>query len=291
MNTRERLILVCGVTGHQGGAVARHLIENGFRVRGLTRTPDKAEARTLANRGAEIVQGNLDDRASIEKAVQGVYGVFSVQNFWETGAEREVRQGVLVADAAVAADVQHLVYSSVGSAHLTTGLPHFDTKWRIEEHIRATGIPHTILRPVFFMQNWRTYAADDIRRGILRQPLDPDRRLQQVSVEDIGAFAVLAFANPVKWIGRELDLAGDEPTMLQVAEVFGRVMGRTVIYEQVPWETFRKTAGEESTRMYEWFSRVGYSADIRALRQEYPALATLEDVLRAENWRQLAKAA
>ena len=123
------MILVSGATGQQGGAVARNLLEWGFTVRALTRDTDKAAARELADLGAEVVSGDLEDRASIERVLDGVYGVFSVQQFMETGVEGEVRQGVLLADAAKAAGVEHLVYSSVGSAHRDTGIPHFESKW------------------------------------------------------------------------------------------------------------------------------------------------------------------
>ena len=112
-----RLVLVTGATGQQGGAVARNLLERGFGVRALTRDPEKPEAKVLAERSAEIVRGDLEDRSSLDRALEGVYGVFSVQNFWEAGYEREIEQGKRLVDAAKAADVEHYVYSSVGSAH------------------------------------------------------------------------------------------------------------------------------------------------------------------------------
>src|SRR4051812_4292432 len=125
----ERLILVSGATGQQGGAVARSLLKRGFPVRALIRDLEKSEARALAEGGAELVRGDLEDRSSLERALEGVYSVFSVQNFYEGGYEGEVRQGETLADAAKAAGVQHVVYSSVGSAHRETGIPHFDSKW------------------------------------------------------------------------------------------------------------------------------------------------------------------
>ncbi len=112
----ERLILVTGATGKQGGAVARSLLDRGFQVRALTRNPQKPEAQALADQGAEVVQGDMEDRSSMERALEGAYGVFSVQNFWETGYDSEVQQGKTVTDAAKAAGVEHFVYSSVGSA-------------------------------------------------------------------------------------------------------------------------------------------------------------------------------
>ncbi|MFQ5569437.1 MAG: NmrA/HSCARG family protein [Rhodothermales bacterium] len=284
MSNAERLILVTGATGNQGGAVARHLLQRGFCIRALTRNTEKPAATALARKGAEIMQGDLNDRASIDRAVDGVYGIFSVQTFWEGGLEAEVQQGKRLADAAQAAGVQHLVYSSVGSADRQTAIPHFDSKWAIEEHIRAVGLPHTILRPVFFMQNWGLFSREAILGGTLAQPLDPDIPLQQISVDDIGAFAAMAFADPDEWLGREVELAGDERTMPEVADLFSRILGRPVHYFQVPWDQFRQAAGEEMTVMYEWFNTVGYAVDIAALRRVYPPLADLEHVLRSEQW-------
>jgi uncharacterized protein YbjT (DUF2867 family) len=279
----ERLIVVCGATGKQGGAVARSLLNRGFQVRGLTRNLQKPEAQALADQGAEVVQGDMENRSAMERALEGAYGVFSVQNFWETGYDREVQQGKTVADAAKAAGVEHFVYSSVGSAHRQTGIPHFESKWEIEEHVREIGLPYTILRPVFFMQNWEMMRGM-VLGGTLAQPLDPDRPFQQVAVENVGAFAAIAFENLDLWIGREVDLAGDEQTMPEIAETFGRVIGREVSYYQVPWDQFEEQMGKEFTVNYRWFNDVGYEADIAALQQEYPELTTFERYLRSHGW-------
>jgi uncharacterized protein YbjT (DUF2867 family) len=279
----ERLILVCGATGKQGGAVARSLLERGFRVRALTRNPQKPEAQALADRGAEVVQGDMEDRSAMERALEGAYGVFSVQNYWESGYDGELQQGKTVADAAKAAGVEHLVYSSVGSAHRQTGIPHFESKWEVEEHVRKLDLPYTVLRPVFFMQNWE-WTREMILGGTLAQPFDPDKPFQQVAVEDIGAFAAIAFENPDRWIGREVDLAGDEQSMSEIADTFSRVIGREVSYYQVPWDQFEEQMGEEATLNFRWINDVGYEADIAALRQEYPELTSFERYLRTHGW-------
>jgi uncharacterized protein YbjT (DUF2867 family) len=216
--------------------------------------------------------------------LEGVHSVFSVQQFFEAGYEGEVRQGTHLADAAKGAGVSHLVYSSVGSAHRQTGLPHFESKWEVEEHVRGSGIPYTMLRPVFFMQNWEAFGRDQILGGTLAQPLDPDKPFQTVAVEDIGVFAAMAFENPGEWIGREVDLAGDEMTMPEYAETFSRVIARDVNYYQVPWNQFEQAAGEESYRMYRWFNDYGYEADIAALRKEHPGLVSFEQYLRTHGW-------
>ncbi len=278
-----RVILVSGATGQQGGAVARNLLKRGFAVRALTRDTGKVEAREMADLGTEVVSGDLEDRSSIERVLDGVYGVFSVQQFMEVGVEGEVRQGVQLADAAKAAGVEHYMYSSVGSAHKDTGIPHFESKWEVEEHVRASGVPYTVLRPVFFMQNWE-YMREPILGGTLPQPLDPDKPLQMIDAEDIGVFAAMAFENPEGWIGREVDLAGDEMTMPEIAGTFSRVIGRDVDFFQVPWEGFEEQMGEEYAVMYRWFNDHGYEADIAGLRKEHLGLVSFEQYLRAHGW-------
>lgn len=284
-------VLVTGATGKQGGAAARHLLAAGFGVRALTRNPEGHKARALADGGAEVVCGDLDDPDSLGLALEGVYGVFSVQNPFEHGTEGEVRQGVALADAAAAAGVGHFVYSSVGSAHRNTGIPHFDSKFEVEQHLRRTGLSHTILRPAFFMENWDAFGRGWILAGTLSQPLGPGTTLQQVATDDIGAFATLAFSDPEGWTGRAVELAGDEMTMAEAAGVFSRVIGREVRYERMPAEHMLRAWGEEGVQMYRWFEEVGLKADVSALREEYSGLTTLERYLRTHGWEDAATGA
>ena len=119
--TDDRTILITGITGHQGGAVARALQGRGFHLRGLTRNPGSERAAALAHDGIEIVKGDLDDDAALRGVLAGAWGVFSVQNPLDGGVGREVAQGKRLATLAREAGVEHFVYSSVGSAHKQTG--------------------------------------------------------------------------------------------------------------------------------------------------------------------------
>jgi len=279
----DRIILVTGATGRQGGAVIHHLHARNFAVRALTRHPDKPQARALVGHGTEVVRGDLNDPESLTRALDGVYGVYSVQTPAEHGAAVEVRQGINLADAAKRSRVSHFVYSSVGSADQETGIPHFDSKARIENHIRGTGLKYTIFRPVFFMENLLGM-KDRIDQGVLAQPLNPDTRLQMVAVDDIGAFVAMAFERSGHWQGRTVDIAGDQVSMSDLAASLGRIDGREVRYEQVPWDQFEQAAGREMTAMYRWFEAVGYRADLPAVRREYPNLMSLERWLQSK-WR------
>jgi uncharacterized protein YbjT (DUF2867 family) len=279
----EKLILLTGATGHQGGAALRHLRERGFPVRALTRDPDSPRARALVGRGTEVVRGDLDDPASLTRALDGVYGVFSVQTWTQQDVEAEIRQGINLTDAAKRSRISHFVYSSVASADEKTGVPHFESKFRIEEHLRATGLRYTILRPTFFMENWLGM-KDTIEQGTIAQPLSPDRRLQMIAVDDIGIFVAMAFEHPGHWQGRAVELAGDELSMTELAQAFTRITGHEVTYRQVPWDQFEQQAGHELTIMSKWFESSGYHVDIPALRQEHPNLMTFDRWLN-ETWK------
>jgi uncharacterized protein YbjT (DUF2867 family) len=265
----SKTVLVSGATGQQGGAVARELLEHGYRVRAMTRKPQGSQAQSLASLGAELVQGDLDDEASISKALAGAWGAFAVQNTWEAGVEKEEIQGKRFAKAARAAGVQHFVYSSVGSAHRKTGIPHFDNKWRVEETIRSLGFPsHVVIRPAFFMENLLSpWFKPGIDGGKLMIGIKPQTVLQMIAVEDIGKYGRWAFDNHQKLNGRAIDIAGDARTMPDTARIIGEAAGKTVEFVQVPIEEVRKFSMDFAI-MLEWIDRVGYNADIPGTSKE-----------------------
>jgi uncharacterized protein YbjT (DUF2867 family) len=265
--SNDRTILITGVTGNQGGAVAHALRGAGFRLRGLTRKPDGEHATALARNGVEIVQGDLDDETTLRAALAGAWGVFGVQNTGEAGVDREEAQGKRLATLAREAGVEHYVYTSVGSADKRTGVPHFDNKWRIEEKVRSLHFPsHVILRPVFFMDN--LLAPFSLQGSTLAWALGPDTKLQMIAVEDIGWFGARAFTDAAALNGREIDLAGDARTMREAAEILTDTLGRPIAFAQTPIEQVRQYSNEMAS-MLEWFERVGYSVDIAGLEGEF----------------------
>ncbi len=279
----DQTILVTGITGQQGGAVARHLLAAGWKVRGLSRDLTKPSVQGLQTAGVEIVQGDLSDRASLDAALKGVYGVFSVQGFWEQGIEGEMRQGQTLADAAKAAGVQHFVYSSVGGADRNTGIPHFESKWQIEQHIRQLGLPATILRPVEFMENFNWSRPLILNGALVSQGLRPTRKKYWIAVDDIGALAAIAFDDPQKYVGTAVEIAGDALTEQEIAETLSRVIGRPVQLVQPP-DDANTPMRDEMRIMWRWFDEHGYESDISALRAVYPQLQTLETWLRKTGW-------
>jgi uncharacterized protein YbjT (DUF2867 family) len=264
------VILVTGATGQQGGAVARELLARKHTVRAMTRKPDSDAAQALARQGAEVVKGDLNDAESLRHALQGAWGVFAVQNTWEAGVEAEEVQGKRIAELARKAGVRHYVYTSVGSAHRKTGIPHFDNKWRIEETVRGLGFPsHVILRPVFFMDNFFSpWFKPAIDQGKLMIALKPTTVLQMIAVKDIGKYGLLAFEKPEELNRKEIDLAGDAHTMPQAAQILSKVAGRSITFQPVPLEDVRK-ASEDNALMLAWFDRIGYDADIPGNAKRY----------------------
>jgi uncharacterized protein YbjT (DUF2867 family) len=280
-----KTIAVTGATGQQGGAVARKLLADGWQVRALTRDPGKPAAQELKTLGAEVLPGDMDNRSELDAAFQGADGVFSVQNFWlpNVGFEGEIRQGKNVADAAKAAGIRHLVYSSVGAAHRGMGQKHFESKWIIEQHIHSLGIPYTILRPAAFYENFNWERAVILNGTYNALGLRPEKEHQLIAVEDVGVFAAFAFANPDEYVGKTIELAGDAPTEPQIADTFAKVIGRSVKLV-LPTGEGGPSSDEEMTAMFNFFNGEAYNADIPALRKLHPGLLTLEQYLRKNGW-------
>jgi len=284
--TSKRSILVTGATGQQGGAVARALLSRGHRVKALTRKPDSDAARQLVGAGAEVVAGDLADAASIVQAAKGVDTMFLMGNSYEAGLEEETRQGILAADAAKAAGIGHLIYSSVADADKQTGIPHFESKYLVEQHVRQLGIPHTISAPVAFMENavapWSTGA---LSQGTLAFAMPPKRVLQLVALADIGAFVAALAERREQVFGKRYDFAGDELSGEEQAKILTEAIGRPIRYQEIPIAAARQQS-EDAALMFQWFDRVGYDVDIAALRRQFPEVRWhgFADWARAFDW-------
>jgi uncharacterized protein YbjT (DUF2867 family) len=277
-------ILVTGATGQQGGAVARSLLRQGQKIRVLTRNPVKREE--LKKMGAEVVVGDLTDTVSVKTALQGIKKVFLVTTPFEAGMETEVRQGITMVDAAKIAGVDHLVFNSVVSADRNTGIPHFETKWRVEQHIQKTGIPATILRPVFFMENFASpWMLPAMQKGKLVFPMQPNRRLQMIALKDIGEFAAAAFLRREEFIGQVIELAGDEMTIPEALDILSKSMARKIQYEQLPDDQLENALGHDMAVMFRWFNKVGYNVDIPVLEKRWGInLTKFKEVIAEAPW-------
>jgi len=278
-----KTILVTGSTGQQGRPTVEHLLKTGWRVRALTRHPEKPAAQQLAQAGAEIIPGDLNDAASLERAIEGVYGVYSVLTPQEHGPEVERQQGKLIGDLARQANVQHVVYSSAGGADRQSPLPHIQSKWLIEQYLRQLQLPLTVLYPVFFMDNLNWNRAE-VLNGTFSIALHPATRLQMISAQDIGLIAAAAFNHPGDYIGQAIEIAGDELTMPEAAAAFSKVIGRKVEFVEQPIEAVESFAPELAAT-FRYFNQYTNQANIPELRRQHPTLMTFEQWLRFAGWQ------
>jgi uncharacterized protein YbjT (DUF2867 family) len=282
-------VLVIGATGNQGGHVARLLLQKGHGVAAFTRQAQSPAAQKLANLGARIVTGDLNDRVSVERAAEGVDAIFAMGTPFEAGIEAEIRQGSTVAEVALARS-KYLVYNSVASANRNTGIPHFESKWEVEQHIARIGAEAAIVAPVAFMENLLVFQKQQLQEGFYATPLRADLRLSQIALDDLAGFAVLALENKERFVGKRIDVASDDLTGAQAAAILAKVLGKPIKYFQVPLEEIRKMS-EDLVKMYEWFERVGYDLNIAALHEEYPEVVwhTFETWTKEQDWEAILR--
>jgi len=278
-----RIILVAGATGTQGGAVARELAARGYHVRGLTRNADSDASQALAALGVEMVRGDFDDAASLDRALANAYGAFSVQQYRGVGVDGEIRQGKAFADAAKRAGVQHFIYTSVAKATLNTGVPQFESKLLLENYVRDLGLQFTIIRPASFMATFEEF-REEAQTGMISGPLPAGLERVFIAPQDIGRFAAEAFDHPDEWLGRAEAIAGQRISYAEVAASMGRVLGKPVRYHQIPWDEYTATATPTAIARESWYLENSDPVDVEALRAQYPWLMTLEDYLRAAGW-------
>ncbi|MFE6666591.1 NmrA/HSCARG family protein [Streptomyces sp. NPDC057697] len=263
-------IAVLGATGGQGGAVVAALLEAGHPVRAVVRDPGGGRARSLAAAGAEVVPGDLFDAVSLAEAFRGTTAAFAVTTPFQDGLDAEVAQGEAIVRAASDAALPHLVMASVAGADRDTGVPHFETKARTEELLAASGLPATVVAPTYFYDNALS-GLDEVAAGILTMPIPGDTPLQQVARRDLGRVVAAVVADPDRWIGRRVEVAGDDPTPLRMAAEIGRAAGGTVEFRQSSLEELR-TADPDMFAMYNFFVRTGYQVDLSALREQFPTV-------------------
>jgi len=291
MVANKRKILVTGATGQQGGALARLLLQKKHEVYALIRSTksESPKAQNLRNLGAKLVEGDLDKPDSLEQATNGIDSVFLMGTWVEVGTEGEIRRGKMMVDIAKEKKIEHIVYSSVVNADKNTGIPHFESKYKVEQHIKNSGIPYTIIGPTFFMDNLLSYSLAGLQQGQVALPLSPSRILQQSAVENIAEFSALALERRNSFIGKRIDIASDEITGEQAAKVLSNELGHKIRYEQVPMEQIRQ-ASEDLAVMFEWFERIGTGVDVAALHKQYPEVNWLsfKDWVKSQNWGDLA---
>lgn len=287
ISTDNRTIAVFGATGNQGGSVVNALLAQGAPVRALVRRPDSEKARALADRGAELAYADVGDPASLTRALKGVDALFYMTTLAEDqqgSMDGETAQGITLADAAAEAGVRHVVFSSVGGAERQSGVPHFESKRRVEEHLAGLGISVTTIRPVLFMDNFM-FMGPSLENGeiVVRLPLPDGIPLQMIAVRDIGTVAAAALLDPGTVGGSTIEIAGDERTGSQIAAAFGEHAGRKARYEALPIQVL--DGQDDMQKMFTWFAETpAYQADMSGTRAIVPDVLDLPGWLAATGW-------
>lgn len=272
---RERLFLVIGGTGAQGGSTARQLLKSGHRVRVLVRNPSKASE--LASLGAQVFHGDVDNPAEVKASLENVTDVFAIPLLHLSEPERETRSALTLIQAARHAGVRHFVQTSVVGAgnhkhnpRAGTGYwneQYWESKWQIEQLVRNAGFAaYTILKPAMFMENFLApmvdYMYPTLRQGTLVTAIAPDTRIQLIAVDDIGAFAVAAFEKPDIYADKTIELAADALTMEEIAHRLTAATGRAVqAISLSPQEALAQ--GRTLVREDEWLNEVGHHVSIQ----------------------------
>lgn len=268
----NKTVLIIGATGAQGGSLTNALlnsVEQDYKLVAYTRNAESDNAQALAKRGVSLIEGDLTDIAALTAAMKIADTVFAVTTPFESGTDSEVQHGYNIADAAKAANVEHLVFSSVSDANNSTGVPHFDSKYKVEQRIVENGLNYTFIAPVFFMENHITaWSLPSLKEGKLSLAVPNDRRLQQVSVRDIGVFAATVIAMGEKAYGMRVNIAGDELTGDETASILSAASGRDITFQSVDPQYLRSNS-EDLYLMFKWFDDVGYSANLAELQRDF----------------------
>ncbi len=274
---KANIIFVTGATGNQGGAVAWHLLQRGFHVKALTRTAGSAKARKLQEQNVELVEGDLNEPASYRDQLKGAYGVFSVQTFAH-GVDREVRQGIQLANQAAEIGVTHFVYSSVAGADRRTGVPHWDSKLQIEDRVRQLAMPHSIIRPTALFENFLIpQVKSRIAANKLSSPLHANTVQQLLAADDVGRLVAEMFAQPDKYLGKTITPAAEELTTQQIAALFSETLKRLIVHQKLPMLVVRLFMGKALYKMFDYINSndCRFVDDVEGFKRDYPGMTSL----------------
>jgi uncharacterized protein YbjT (DUF2867 family) len=279
---RTKIFFVTGTTGNQGGAVAKNLLSRGYSVKALTRDPSSVKAKSLKEAKAEIINGDLNKPSGFAEHLKNVDGIFSVQTF-ENGIKKEIQQGIALADLAKQYAVPHFVYSSVIGSDAHTGIPHWESKFVVENHVKSLGLPYTIIRPSSLYENFLIpQVKSRILKGKLVTPADGNTVQQFISAEDIGKITAEIFTNPAHYAGKTMVVAAEELNMHEVANIFSEALEKKITYNKLPTLITRLAMGKDLYKMFTWINKndAVFLKDINAFKKEFPDLLDLKTWIR-----------
>lgn len=282
----DKRILVFGATGKQGSVASLALKEAGFAVRGTTRDLKGEVASRLEDAGIEMVRADIDDTESVRQSLSDIYGLYLiVPSMYD---HDDLGYAKVVLEPALEIGVQHLVYLSYLSADPDHGCKDA-MKQKTEDYIRGLGLPYTMVRSVEFMEDFNGWWRDEILEHGISDPRDGDFPRQFIACKDLASFAVQAFKNPEEWMGKAINVAGDEMSNTEMAEIFSRVLGRPVPLNLITWEEWEERYHIPSVivDVWKWYNKTRFVADVKGLREKYPHMQRLEDFLRETGWEDL----
>lgn len=285
-------VLLIGVTGGTGQNVVKGLLEqNVTNLHVLTRKIDlgRSHLSQLSRMGVELVEADLDDETSLRKAFAGVSSVYCHALARDTAKPdpQEIERAKRVAQAAKQANIGHFVYNSAGGVERNSRVSHIEQKFRVEQILKQTNLPTTMLRACLFMEEfWKSYTRPSILKGSFSFSIQPDKPLHLVTTKDMGRVAAYVMKHPSQYIGRAIELAGDVLTPKQMAEKFSTVQGNLVVYKEVPPWIFLLLFRKSLFDLIQWYRKEGYQANVPYLRdEEFPGLlTTFQEFLEETHW-------
>ncbi|KAB8335240.1 NmrA/HSCARG family protein [Scytonema tolypothrichoides VB-61278] len=285
-------VLLIGVTGGTGGNVVKGFLEQGVtNLRAITRKIDlnRPSLAKMNDAGVELVEANLDDEATLAAAFAGISAVYCHATSADSAKPdpREVERAKTVAQIAKKADIKHFVYNSAGGADRNSRVSHIEQKYKVEQVLKAAGLPTTILRACLFMEEfWKKYTRPSILKGVFPFSIQPNKPIHLITTKDMGRVAAYVIKNPSNYIGQEIELAGDVLTPKQLAEEFSKVQGIPVVHKETPAWIFLLLFQKNLFDLIQWYRTKGYQADVQRLREEeFPGLlTTFSEFLEETNW-------
>ena len=284
-------ILLIGVTGGTGGNVVKGFLEQEItNLRAITRKIDlnRPVLKQINDAGIELVEANLDDENSLEAAFVDIEAVYCHATAPDTAKPQpeEIERAKRVVKIAKQAEIKHFVYNSAGGVDRNTKVSHIQQKFQIEQIIKNADLPATMLRACLFMEEfWKKYTRPGILKGTFRFSIQSDKPLHLITTKDMGKVAAYVIKYPDKYIGKEIELAGDVLTPSQMAEAFSKVQETKVVHQEVPPWIFLLFLQKELYHIIQFYRNQGYQADVNHLRAEFPGLlTTFEQFLQETNW-------
>ncbi|MUG96646.1 NAD(P)H-binding protein [Scytonema sp. UIC 10036] len=284
-------ILLIGVTGGTGTNVVKGFLEQGMtNLRAITRKIDleRPSLAKMNEAGVELVEANLDDEASLEVAFAGISAVYCHATSADSAQPdpQEVERAKRVARVAKKNNIRHFVYNSAGGADRNSGISHIEQKYKVEQVLKEAGLPTTMLRACLFMEEfWKKYTRPSILKGVFPFSIQPDKPMHLITTKDMGRVAAYVMKNPSKYIGQDIELAGDVLTPKQMTEAFSKAQGIPVTYRETPSWIFLLLLRKELFDLIQWYRTKGYQADVQHLREEFPGLlTTFSEFLAESHW-------